>query len=69
MTLVTGGELNQGGWICTVGTGVAGTIWSGVLGIACPVAGAIIGLGWALISAWACDKVNDSYEKKESEDE
>ena len=59
------GEMTRDGWLCNIGSGVAGGIWGGVLGIACPVAGIVVGIGWGIVTAWACDKVNDAALAKE----
>ena len=56
-----GGQSNVAGWICAVGAGVAGGSWAYFIGLAEPIAGAICGLVWNLVSGWACSKVDAAY--------
>lgn len=65
MEQLSSGKLTSDGWLCAIGTGVSGAIWSNVLGLAVPVAGLIVGLGWGLLSTWACDQVNDAAQQEQ----
>ena len=52
------GKASAASWVCNMGVGTAGLIWSTAAGMVTAGAGFAVGLGWLAFQTWLCGMVD-----------